>query len=42
MDDALGLEDPHSASNLQEEHPDGVLTEGALGCRDGGGGEESC
>lgn len=32
MDDPLGLQDPHSAGDLLQEHPDGVLAQRALGC----------
>lgn len=32
MDDAFGLQDPHGSSDLQQEHSNGVLAQGALGC----------
>lgn len=32
VDDPLGLQDPHGAGDLLQEHPDGVLAQRALGC----------
>lgn len=36
MDDTLAVQQPHGASNLLQEEPDGVFTQGAHGCGETG------